>query len=153
MPSHVSSLVISNTGTDTQATVTADHCLTVDRTDRGESTSSCLAGSGENGINKYWFKIFHFILVRLESASNFEAPPLTSTRIVLSISNSPCEQILSLKKKKRVKPPKSAIFEHSSTSSEFSLPFSKKSTKRKPEAERDLRRSKRKKTDTDDVFM
>ena len=92
------------------------------------------------------------ILVRLESASNFEAPPLTSTRLVLSVSNSPCEQILSLKKK-RVQPPKSAIFENSSTTSEFSLPFAKKSSKRKPEAGNDLRRSKRKKNNTDDVFL
>jgi hypothetical protein len=52
-----------------------------------------------------------------------------------------------------VQPPKSAIFENSSTTSEFSLPFAKKSSKRKPEAGNDLRRSKRKKNNTDDVFL
>ena len=82
-------------------------------------------------------------------SSSIDVPPLTSTRVVLSVSNSPIEAILSLKKqKKKTGPPKSRVF---SSSSEFSLPYAQP-TKRKMR-EQDKRRSKRTKKSNDDVFM
>ena len=82
---------------------------------------------------KNWY-CFHFFIFLLETfyigpldslSSNVDAPPVTSTQLVLSVSNSPVDPILSLKKKKK----RRKI--NSSTSTEFSLPYTTRSIKRK----------------------
>ena len=84
-------------------------------------------------------------------------PVLASTRIVLSVSNSPIDIIRSLKKKRKAKPrkvPLSAAFNSTlSTTNEFSLPFGpvvKTTKKRKGET---ITSNQTKKTrESDDVF-
>ena len=70
-----------------------------------------------------FFVLIKTILGREESISTF-GPALAYTRVTLSVSYSPVEKILSLKKKRVTKKRvlKSAVFDPSS-SSDFSLPY------------------------------
>ena len=102
------------------------------------------------------FKIKIVTSGRLESISSF-GHPLASTRLVLSVSNSPVDKILSIKKKKTKtkKIPMSAVFEPSS-SSEFSLPFAPlvrtSRSKRKADSQLFNNNSKRTRDSFDNVF-
>ena len=91
----------------------------------------------------------------MESISTF-GPALASTRVTLSVSNSPVDKIMSLKKKRKAKKrvPKSAVFDPSS-SSDFSLPYAAlaKSSRGKRKQDTQLsNKSKRRKDNSDDVF-
>ena len=91
---------------------------------------------------------------RLDSVSSF-GPALASTRIILSVSNSPIEMIQSLKKRRKGKKkvPLSAVFNPTlSTSDDFSLPFAPLvKTTRKRKADTDASNGS-KRPNMDDVF-